>query len=209
MARITRGSLVHADETKVRLIGKCGFVWVLANLEDVVFLYSDTREGDMVQALLKDFHGVLVSDFYAAYDAINCPQQKCLIHLMRDINDDLYRYPYDEDLRGIGSAYGTLMRSIVETVDKHGLKRRFLARHQPEVGKFLRWLSAEKFESEVAQSYQKRLQKNRGKLFTFLTHDGVSWNNNNAENAIRAFAELRRVIGGTCTEKGLREYLFS
>jgi len=40
-----------------------------------------------------------------------------------------------------------------------------------------------------------------------LTHDGVSWNNNNAENAIRAFAELRRIIGGTCTEKGLREYL--
>jgi hypothetical protein len=35
----------------------------------------------------------------------------------------------------------------------------------------------------------------------------VPWNNNNAENAIRAFAELRRVIGGTCTEKGLREYL--
>jgi hypothetical protein len=40
-----------------------------------------------------------------------------------------------------------------------------------------------------------------------LDHDGVPWNNNNAENAIRAFAELRRVIGGTCTEKGLREYL--
>ena len=35
----------------------------------------------------------------------------------------------------------------------------------------------------------------------------MPWNNNNAENAIRAFAELRRVIGGTCTEKGLREYL--
>jgi hypothetical protein len=147
--RIARGSLVHADETKVRLIGKSGFVWVFASLEDVVFLYSDTREGDMVQELLKDFHGVLVSDFYAAYDSIDCPQQKCLIHLMRDINDDLHRYPYDEDLRGIGSEYGSLMRSIVETVDRHGLKRRFLARHQPEVEKFFRWLSAEKFESEA------------------------------------------------------------
>jgi hypothetical protein len=72
---------------------------VLANLEDVVFLYSDTREGDMVHALLKDFRGVLVSDFYAVYDAFKCPQQKCLIHLMRDINDDMHRYPYDEELR--------------------------------------------------------------------------------------------------------------
>jgi Transposase IS66 family len=61
---------------------------ILASLEDVVFVYSDTREGDVVHALLKDFRGVLVSDFYGVYDAFKCPQQKCLIHLMRDINDD-------------------------------------------------------------------------------------------------------------------------
>jgi hypothetical protein len=205
--RIARGSLVHADETKVRLIGKSGFVWVLASLEDVVFFYSDTREGDMVQEVLKDFRGVLVSDFYAVYDAINCGQQRCLIHLMRDINDDLYRYPYDEELRNIATEYASLIRPMVETIDKHGLKRRFLTGHVPKVEKFFIWLSAKKFHSEMAQSYQKRFEKNRGKLFTFLVHDGVPWNNNNAENAIRAFAELRRVIGGTCTEKGLREYL--
>jgi hypothetical protein len=62
--RIARGSLVHADETKVRLIGKSGYVWVLASMEDVVFFYSDTREGDMVQELLRDFCGVLVSDTF-------------------------------------------------------------------------------------------------------------------------------------------------
>jgi Transposase IS66 family len=39
--------------------------------------------------LLKNFHGVLVSDFYSAYDTIGCPQQKCLIHLIRDINQEL------------------------------------------------------------------------------------------------------------------------
>jgi hypothetical protein len=201
--RIARGSLVHADETKVRLIGKSGFVWVLASLEDVIFFYSDTREGDMVQEVLKDFRGVLVSDFYAVYDAINCAQQKCLIHLMRDINDDLYRYPYDEDLRNIATEYASLLRPMVETIDKHGLKKRFLTGHVPKAEKFFTWLSAKKFDSATAQSYQKRFEKNRGKL----AHDGVPWNNNNAENAIRAFAELRRVIGGTCTEKGLREYL--
>ena len=64
---------------------------MLASLEDVVFIYSDTRDGEMVRSLLRDFHGVLVTDFYPAYDAIECPQQKCLIHLMRDINDDLHK----------------------------------------------------------------------------------------------------------------------
>jgi hypothetical protein len=36
--------------------------------------------------------------------------------------------------------------------------------------------------------YKQRFEKNRDKLFTFLRYDGVPWNNNNAEHAIKAFA---------------------
>jgi len=56
-------------------------------------------------------------------------------------------------------------------------------------------------------SYQKRFAKNRDRLFTFLDHDGVPWNNNNAEHAIKAFARLRNIVGGTSTVKGMQEYL--
>ena len=52
---------------------------------------------------------------------------------------------------------------------------------------------------------QKRIAKNRDKLFTFLDYDGVPWNNNNAEHAVRAFTRLRNAIG-TSTPKGHREY---
>ena len=55
--------------------------------------------------------------------------------------------------------------------------------------------------------YKKRFEKNRAKLFTFLDYDSVPWNNNNAEHAIKAFAALRKGIGGTSTEKGIQEYL--
>ena len=97
-AKITTGSLVHADETQARVVGKTGYVWVLSSLEEVVYVYSDTREGDMIQSMLGEFRGVLVSDFYAVYDSIKCVQQKCLIHLMRDINDDLHKHPFDLEL---------------------------------------------------------------------------------------------------------------
>jgi site-specific recombinase XerD len=107
---------------------------------------------------------------------------------------------YDEDLRKIATEYAGLIRPMIETIDKRGLKKQCLTRHVPEVERFFRWLVAEKFDSQTAQGYQKRFAKNRGKLFTFLAHDGVPWNNNNAENAIRAFAELRRVTGGTDRE---------
>jgi hypothetical protein len=63
------------------------------------------------------------------------------------------------------------------------------------------------YQSESAAYYKKRFEKNQGKLFTFLDYDGIPWNNNNAEHAIKAFASLRKVIGGVSTEKGIREYL--
>jgi len=40
-------------------------------------------------------------------------------------------------------------------------------------------------------------------LFTFLDHDGEPWNKNNAEHAIKAFARLRNIFGGTSTVKGM------
>ena len=89
LGKILSGKVLHVDETEVRLRTGKGYVWVFTNLEEVVFIYRPTREGAFLQKLLKNFHGVLISDFYAAYDSIDCPQQKCLIHLTRDMNEDL------------------------------------------------------------------------------------------------------------------------
>jgi predicted RecB family nuclease len=201
------GRLLHADETKVSVKGKTGFVWVFANFEEVAYIYSETREGELLRALLKDFTGVLVSDFYAAYDGIRCPQQKCLIHLIRDLNEDVLKHPYDEELKRIAQAFAGLVRPMVETVDRHGLKSHFLRKHRMSVDRFYRQLSAIALQSQPAVKLRDRFQKNREKLFTFLSFDGVPWNNNNAEHAVKAFATLRKVIGGSSTEKGIREYL--
>ena len=205
--RLCNGRLIHADETKISVEGKDGFVWVFANIEEVAYVYSETREGDTVQNLLKDFTGVLVSDFYTAYDGIQCPQQKCLIHLIRDLNDAVLEHPYDEQLKSLVKNFADLVKPMVETVDRHGLKSHFLRKHLVFVDRFYRRLSGKDFQSESARAIKKRFEKNRDKLFTFLVHDGVPWNNNNAEHAVKAFAMLRHSIGGVTTEKGIRDYL--
>jgi len=76
--------------------------------------------------VLKDFNGVLVSDFYAAYDSLNCAQQKCLIHLIRDLNEDLYKEPFNEEFKELVGDVAALVRPMIETVDKFGLKALFL-----------------------------------------------------------------------------------
>jgi hypothetical protein len=182
-------------------------VWVLTSVTEVVYLLAESREGEMMQQLLKDFKGVLVTDFYAAYDSIECPQQKCLIHLMRDLNDEILNNPFDEEAKLIALWFAALLKPIVETIDRRGLKTHFLRKHLRDVERFYGFLHKSDFNSDVASALKKRFEKNRDKLFTFLRYDGVPWNNNNAEHAIKAFARLRGVISGLSTKKGIDEYV--
>ena len=204
---LCRGKLLHVDETSVSVGGANGYVWALTSLEEVAYLYTTTREGGTIQIMLRDFKGVLVSDFYTAYDTIDCPQQKCLIHFIRDLNDDLLKHPYDNGLKRLAGEFTGLLKPIIETVSQHGLKKRFLSKHKIFVDRFYKRLSGEFGSGEAARKIVERLRKNHDTMFTFLNFDGVPWNNNNAEHAVKAFAKLRDVIDGTTSESGLRDYL--
>ena len=122
LRQIASGPLVHADETKGVVYGGGHYVWIFTNLTSVAYVYSASREATVLEDVLAGFEGVLVSDFYAAYDGVPCRQQKCLIHLMRDVNEDLLKHPFDEELSFIARGFGSLLREIVETIDRWGLK---------------------------------------------------------------------------------------
>jgi len=206
---LLQGQLIHADETKVSIKGRTtnGYVWAFATMMGVVYVYSPTREGDVVLDTLKGFKGVLLSDFYTAYDALDCPQQKCLIHLARDFNDDLLKNPLDEELKKVASRFTALLQEIVKTIDKFGLKRIHLNKHKRDVHHFYNDLFGTEYKSEVAQYYQKRIEKYKDKLFVFLDYDGVPWNNNVAENAVKLIAARRKIMGTAFTEDGIKDYL--
>ena len=129
-----------------------------------------------------------------------CEQQKCLVHLVRDIDDDLFRHPADLELKSLAQEFGTLLRTIIETVDRRGLKSRYLHKHKRTAVRFLRFVAKAEFSSPLARKYQKRFQKSGEKMLTFMDHDGVPWNNNNAEYAIKRFAKYRRDAGGCFTD---------
>ena len=207
LQHLVSGTLLHIDETHVSIQGKTGYVWVFTNLRDVAYIYAESREGAFLQEMLKDFKGVLVSDFYGVYDSVNCEQQKCLVHLMRDLNDEVLGHPYDEELKVIVRDFASLLKPIVQTIDHRGLKQRFLGKHRAEVNRFYHKLDKLNCRSPQAAKCKQRFEKNRNKLFTFLCHDGVPWNNNNAEHAIRAFAKLRDVVRGCFTEMTVRDSL--
>src|SRR6202011_1653120 len=114
---------------------------------------------------------------------------------------------FNEEMKDLAQEFARLVKPMIETADSFGLKTRSLRKHKHSVDRFYVALCRHDYQTEAAASYKKRIDKNRDKLFTFLDHDGVPWNNNNAEHAIKAFARLRNVIGANGTPKGVREYL--
>jgi hypothetical protein len=113
----------------------------------------------------------------------------------------------DEEFKLMISKFGCLLRNIIATVDKYGLKQFHLNKHKKEVEKFYTDVVLQNFESELAIAYQKRFIKYKEKLFLFLSHDSIPWNNNNAEYSIKPFAKWRKKVSKSLNKENIENHL--
>lgn len=207
ITEITSGGLINTDETMAKIMQVDGYVWVFANYNSVYYEFRESRETPFLKDLLKNFDGILVSDFYTGYDALECRQQKCLIHLIRDLNEDFLKHQFDVELKEIVVGFGNLLRPIIATIDKFGLKKLHLNKHKKDVNNFYAKILSRDFDSDLARSYQRRLTKYRDKLFVFLEFDNIPWNNNNAEHSIKPFAKWRSGVSRNLTKSNIENQL--
>jgi hypothetical protein len=141
------------------------------------------------------------------YDAVTCRQQKCLVHLIRDLNNDLWNNPYNREYEAFVSEVKNLLVPIFEAEKKYGLKRWHLSKFSKSVDRFYQKnIDGVPSKCELVAKYQKRFQRYKDNLFTFLELDGIPWHNNTAENAIRHLA-VQRKISGTFFKKVAPSYL--
>ncbi len=207
LKRITGAPIIHVDETKINIRGVNHYVWVLTNGRHVVFQLTDTRETAFLRKTLQSYEGVLISDFYPGYDSFPCRQQKCLSHLIGDLNDDLWKNPFDLQYESFLAAVRDLLVSIFKDIERYGLKTRFLKKHMKAVDRFYKLnIDDVQHKCEIVQKYQKRFARYRESLFRFLIEDGIPWNNNTAERALRHLA-IQRKISGSFSKRGATDYL--
>jgi hypothetical protein len=107
--RILESPFVHIDETLINIQGANHYVWVFTDGKHFVLRMTETRESNIVHEFLYAYKGVLISDFYGGYDAATCRQQKCLVHLIRDLNDDLWSEPYNQTYEAFVSEVKNLL----------------------------------------------------------------------------------------------------
>ena len=207
LKRILASPVIYADETLINIQGNSEYIWVITDGTHVIFRQTESREASIIHELLDGYSGVLCTDFYTGYDSVECRQQKCWSHLIRDLNDDLRKSPFDMEFEAFVSSVRDLVVPIFEAIDKYGSKVRHLRKFQKNVDQFYDdHILGRTYHSDATVSYQRRLQKYREKLFIFLSKDDVPWNNNMAERALRHLA-VQRKISGSFGRDGILNYL--
>lgn len=182
-------------------------MWVFTNGQYVHLKLRETREATVVHDLLTNYQGVLISDFYSGYDSIKCAQQKCWVHLIRDLNNDLTEAIFDTELEKLVLDVRDLIIPIMECIQKYGLRQRYLRKFQENVERFYKKSIIDvQYKSDLAAKYQKRFIRYKDSLFTFLEKDGISWHNNPAEWAIRPIAK-QRAVSSSFTASAIEDYL--
>ena len=207
LCELLDGPVLHLDETKINISGANQHVWVMTDNAHVVFRLRPNRETEFLKPLLSTFKGTIVTDFYGGYDALPCKQQRCLVHLIRDLNDDLWRNPFDDEFEQFVGAVRALLVPLLEDAQRFGLKARHLRKHQSRIDRFYRdVIAGQDSLRETTARYRKRFERYKESLFTFIENDGVPWHNNVAERALRHLA-VQRKISGAFSEKGGSDYL--
>lgn len=198
---------LHVDDTLVDIDHINQYVWVFTNGRYVIFRYTETREASFVQEFLGEYSGVLIADFYPGFDALTCRQQKCLVHLIRDLNNDLYANPFDSEFKIFILEVKNLIVPIMKAVQRYGLKRRHLHKFKKNINKFYaQTITTRAYKSDLCIKYQGRFIRYQESLFTFLEYDNVPWHNNSAENALRHIT-LQANTSGAFHASVINEYL--
>lgn len=197
---IRRSEVVHSDETGWREDGQNRYVWLIATATARYFELG-RRTNDQIDSMLgPEFSGILVTDFYGAYDHFPGEKQRCWAHLLRDVADLEAQYPDDSAL----ARWARQVRRIYRQArDRPGSdpKTRRATRERLEV---LLARVCERFIGTVAPQRVlcQRIVKHLHELFTFVAHPGVPSTNNEAERDLRPLVIARKVWGGTRSAQG-------
>lgn len=198
-------AVLHGDETGWRVNGKLHWLWCFANSRLTYFMIHRARGSPALLTFFnQEFAGVLVSDFWGAYNAVVCAlRQTCLVHLLRDLEHvEKYKSPsadwaeFAKKLRRlIGDGIRLWRKQSELSAEVYASRRQCISRRLAE-------LLDHPWRDAQARRLLKRLRRHQNDLFTFLDQPDVPFDNNLAERAIRPAVIIRKNSYGNRSEQG-------
>ena len=224
-AGVKEASSVGADETRFRIDGKNGWLWVYEHLAATVYQIAPTRGKAAVLDVLEGYEGTLGHDAWDPYDAITTADHALdPVHVNRWLERAEVRHrveprrrlstepatltsaghPPTELLRFADGVRSIYREAILVVKDRPEVSRRERRRAYRRATRRMRALLRVAWKDLDAARVAKELRHRRGMLFSFLRTPGVPYHNNGAENAIRQEVLIRKVSGGRRTWAGAR-----
>jgi transposase len=190
--------VVQGDETGWRINGQTAWAWCFRDPRLAIFLIDHHRSRDvLVRVLGSSFAGTLVSDFYAAYNGLACPKQRCLVHLLRELAKLREELPWQ--------SVRAFIQPLIELFQDALALGKERTRHDPTAFAQARQAILDRFDELLLTSTSRdpecrriwrRLFRHADELFTFLRDPQVPADNNGTERDIRSLAAARN-DGGT------------
>jgi hypothetical protein len=193
LERLRNSPVVQGDETGWRIDGKTAWAWCFRDPKLAIFLIDRHRSRDVIERVLgESFAGTLVSDFYAAYSGLDCPKQRCLVHLLRELAKLREELP--------AASVRTFVAPLIELFqDAMQLAKERTQRSEADFSQ-ARQAIHDRFDdlllncrsrNQECLRIWKRLFKHCDELFVFLDDPRVPADNNGCERDIRSLAAAR------------------
>jgi hypothetical protein len=194
---------LHGDETSWRIKGKNHWLWAFLGRWSVVYEVDRSRGKDVPRKILGgDYRGTVISDSWGAWNHVGERWQRCLVHYLRELEDTLkYKSPGAEFLP-FRKKLRRMLRDAIRMADEKddGERLRAKARLEARIGALI--ASHSSSGEKNCKRFVKRLRREKGMLFTFLEEDGIDWNNNAAERALRSSVVIRKITYGNQSDEG-------
>jgi transposase len=202
-------AVLHADETGCRVNGQTWWLWCFANGQVCYYMIDRSRGSPALEKFfLEAFDGVLVADFWAAYNSVlAADKQRCLVHLLRELEKvDLQKGPRGDGRFEEWHAFAKRLRRLL----RDGIRLRKRPDFSPEQqGGRIRRLDARlmdlaraTYADPDARRLAGRLLRHCDEIFTFLDYPEVPFDNNLAERMIRPAVCLRHNSQSNRSERG-------
>ena len=192
--------VLHADETGIRVEGKCAWLHSLSTSRLTLYHIDPKRGGEAIERMgvLPEYRGRLVHDFWSAYLGLNCDHSTCNEHLLRELT-------YFEDL---GQRWARRLKQLLQ----HACREPEAKPPDKWRRSYRRYLNQGRrenpWEPPVRESGQRgrvakpkalnlidRLCEYEEWVLAFLYHEEAPFTNNQAGRDVR-MAKVRQKISG-------------
>ncbi len=196
-------AVLHADETGWRVNGQSHWLWCFANRDLCYYMIDRSRGSPALEKFFIDaFDGVLVTDFWAAYDTVWADRrQLCLVHLLREL-ETVDQKNTSAPWRAFAKKLRRLLRDGIRLRKRPDFTPQRYASRIERIDRRLWELARARYPDADARRLSKRLGKYMEGLFTFLDHPAVPFDNNLAERMLRPAVILRKASQSNRSQKG-------